>query len=94
MFILELTSIIEKGQEKEIKFKFLECGRGFMVYFCQMYTSFVLYLKGIYLTLDSWRTKIDVEGRKESIRKIPEEEGMREIELEEGLVRNFAVLLA
>ena len=72
IFIEELKSIIDKGEEEEIPFKFLERGRGFMVYFCRTYTSFVLYLKGIHLTLDSWRPNRNAEGWK--IKKVEEAE--------------------
>ena len=63
-FILELESLLEKDPRAKIPFKFLEKGRGFMVYFCRTYTSFVPYLKGIHLTLDSWRANRDAEGWK------------------------------
>jgi hypothetical protein len=42
----------------------LEKGRGFLVYFCRTYSSFVPFLKGIHLTLDSWRKNRDIEGWK------------------------------
>ena len=89
-FVLELASIIDKGPQEKIPFKFLERGRGFMVYFCRTYVSFVPYLKGIHLTLDSWRVNRDEEGWKEKRRVIPEDEGIREIELEEGMAKDFA----
>jgi hypothetical protein len=37
--------------------KQLESIRGFLVYMARTYTTFVPYLKGIHLTLDSWRDK-------------------------------------
>ena len=64
-FIAELSSILALGEKEPIPFKFLEKGRGFMVYFCRTYTSFVPYLKGIHLTLDSWRKNRDEDGWKE-----------------------------
>ena len=88
-FILELASIIDDKVDQAIPFKFLEHGRGFMVYFCRTYTSFVPYLKGIHLTLDSWRSNRDGEGWKDNMKKCPEEEGSREIELEEGMEKDF-----
>ena len=63
-FIRELVSLLKQDERAQIPFKFLEKGRGFMVYFCRTYTSFVPYLKGIHLTLDSWRSNRDTEGWK------------------------------
>ena len=45
-----------------IHFKTTEKYIGFVVYVSQTYTSLVPYLKGIYLTLNSWRNGQDVEG--------------------------------
>ncbi|GKY90814.1 hypothetical protein MPSEU_000054200 [Mayamaea pseudoterrestris] len=47
---------------KAIEFKQLERIRGFLVYVGQTYRSLVPYLKGIHLTLDSWRGNRDEEG--------------------------------
>jgi hypothetical protein len=65
-FINELHSILNTKEEVEalIDYKFLERGRGFMIYFCRTYTSFVPYLKGMHLTMDSWRKGRDKEGWK------------------------------
>ena len=77
-FVVELISLVEQGPDTMIPFKFLEKGRGFMVYFCRTYVSFVPYLKGIHLTLDSWRVNRDAEGwkykSKEGAEKEEEEE--------------------
>jgi hypothetical protein len=62
LFISELTQLLEEGSA--INHKFLERGRGFMVYFCRTYTSMTPYLKGIHLTLDSWRQGRDGDGWK------------------------------
>ena len=62
LFISELFGILERGEK--INHKFLERGRGFMVYFCRTYTSLTPFLKGLHLTLDSWREGRDEEGWK------------------------------
>ena len=48
--------------EGEIPFKQLERIVGFLVYVSQTYTCMVPYLKGIYLTLNSWRNGCDKDG--------------------------------
>ena len=52
IFISELYEL--EVARSPIPFKFLERGRGFMVYFCRTYPSFTPFLKGIHLTMDSW----------------------------------------
>lgn len=47
-----------------IDYSFLEKGRGFLVYFSRTYPSLVPYLKGIHLTLDSWRLGRTADGWK------------------------------
>ena len=47
----------------KIHFKTTESFVGFIVYVAQTYSSFVPYLKGIYLTLNSWRSGRDAEGQ-------------------------------
>jgi len=47
-----------------LDFKHLERGRGFLVYISRTYPSIVPYLKGLHLTLDSWRSNRDSEGWK------------------------------
>jgi hypothetical protein len=49
---------------KPLHFKTLEWQRGFLVYITRTYPSLVPYLKGIHLTLDSWRPNRDNEGWK------------------------------
>jgi hypothetical protein len=46
--------------------KQLERRRGFLVYVAQAYPSLVPYLKGIHLTLDSWRSGRNEDGWKRS----------------------------
>ena len=45
-----------------IPFKTLESYRGFLVYVSRTYPASVPYLKGIHLTLDSWRNRRDEDG--------------------------------
>ena len=47
-------------------FKNLERGRGFLVYLSRTYPSIVPYLKGIHLSIDSWRPHRDKAGWKQS----------------------------
>ena len=54
--------ITEVCPEGMIQFKELERVVGFLVYVAQTYTSMVPYLKGIYLTLNSWRHGRNDEG--------------------------------
>ena len=46
----------------KIEFDTTERFVGFLVYVSQTYTSFVPYLKGIYLTLNSWRPGRNSDG--------------------------------
>ncbi len=48
-----IKSCCEKGSE--IEFKPLESYRGYLIYIGRTYPAIVPYLKGIHLTLDSWR---------------------------------------
>ncbi len=61
---VNLTNSGSLNLKQGIDFKFLEKGRGFLVYFSRTYPSIVPYLKGIHLTLDSWRPNRDSEGWK------------------------------
>lgn len=66
-FIAELHELLQKyetDQSKLIDYKFMERGRGFMIYFCRTYTSFVPFLKGFHLTMDSWRPGREADGWK------------------------------
>jgi hypothetical protein len=54
----------EETPEGKIHFKTTEQFVGFMVYVSMTYTSLIPYLKGIYLTLNSWRPDRDKEGWK------------------------------
>ena len=42
--------------------KELESMRGFMIYCCRTYRNMNPYLKGVHLTIDSWRDYRDNEG--------------------------------
>jgi len=53
--------IAETGQ---ISYKHLESGGGFLIYVSRTYTWMRSYIKGIYLTLNSWRPDRDAEGWK------------------------------
>ena len=48
--------------ESPIDHKKLESSRGFLVYVSNTYRAMVPYLKGIHLTVDSWRTDRDDDG--------------------------------
>ena len=60
----ELSDCACKQVPLELDFKDLEKGHGFLVYLSRTYDPIVPYLKGIHLTLDSWRTGRDAEGWK------------------------------
>ena len=45
-----------------LPFKKLESARGYLVYTTRTYPSMVPYLKGIHLTLDSWRSRRNSDG--------------------------------
>ena len=61
-------TVINRAEERKespiFDHKQLERGRGFLVYLSRTYTSIVPYLKGIHLTLDSWREGRDLDGWK------------------------------
>ena len=87
-FISELHELLQKEEANLntlIDYKFLERGRGFMIYFCRTYTSFVPYLKGLHLTMDSWRPGRDHDGWKEKKKldrsELTKEELMEEMDL-------------
>ena len=73
-FINELAGVLDRGEK--INHKFLERGRGFMVYFCRTYTSMTPFLKGMNLTLDWWRKGRDEEGWKLRGKEIDEFDGV------------------
>ena len=50
-------------------FKPLEKARGFLVYLCRTYRSITPYLKGLHLSLDSWRALRGPDGWKLSVRE-------------------------
>lgn len=51
-------------QHEATDFKLLESHRGLLVYVSHTYPAMVPYLKGIHLTLDSWRPNRDEDGWK------------------------------
>jgi hypothetical protein len=55
---------------ESIDHKTLESYRGFLIYFSRTYPSFIPYLKGIHLTLDSWRPWRREDGWKLSMGEI------------------------
>mmetsp|Transcript_9223 Transcript_9223/g.14191 ORF Transcript_9223/g.14191 Transcript_9223/m.14191 type:complete len:92 (+) Transcript_9223:3250-3525(+) len=52
----------KKGLEGYIHHKTAERYHGFLVYVSRTYDALVLYLKGLHLTLDSWRPEQDKDG--------------------------------
>jgi hypothetical protein len=56
----------------------MRCHRGFLVYLVQTYPSLDPYLKGIHLTLDSWRPLWGADGWKLSLREIQQAINERE----------------
>ena len=52
------------GIKPDMDYKTLESYRGFLIYVARTYTTLVPYLKGIPLTLDSWRPNRDDDGWK------------------------------
>ena len=62
--ILELDENLTDNPIYHLNHKQLEKSRGFLVYLTQTYPSLNPYLKGIHLTLDSWRPHRDDDGWK------------------------------
>ena len=80
-FIRELSSLVAVNEL--IPFKFLERGRGFMVYFCRTYPSFTPFLKGIHLTMDVWRAGRNEEGWKnKKFNKKEQEHFIRDLDMD------------
>jgi hypothetical protein len=52
------------SRDGSLDFKSLESKRGFLIYVTRTYPSMVPYLKGMHLTLDSWRPYRDADGWK------------------------------
>lgn len=79
------------GVSNSLEFKKLESIRGFLVYVSQAYPAMQTYLRGIHMTLDSWRPGRDEEGWKLGARArnlIALLEALRDeggAELEEGM---------
>ena len=59
--LLWLRTALEEDPSR-IPFKQLESERGFLVYITRTYPAAVPYLKGVHLTLDSWREGRDEDG--------------------------------
>jgi hypothetical protein len=59
-----VTNLKTWSNQSNIPHKELEKVRGFLVYVSLTYTGMVPYLKGIHLTLDSWRNNRDDDGWK------------------------------
>ena len=55
-----------ESAESPLHFKSLESNVGFIVYVAMTYTSMIPYLKGIYLTLNSWRGNRNKDGWKDT----------------------------
>ena len=79
-FINLVAKLIEEG--RDLDHEMLEKGRGFMVYFCRTYTSLTPFLKGINLTLDSWRKGRDDDGWKN---KTLTDKSLGSLETDDGL---------
>lgn len=62
--VLEIQRVLREDQGN-FDYKTLEQQRGFLVYVSRTYPLLVPYLKGIHLTLDSWRPYRDKEGWKD-----------------------------
>lgn len=67
-YVRDWLKIVSQARDRKetaiLEHKPLEQGRGFLVYLSRIYTSMVPYLKGIHLTLDSWRDGRDTDGWK------------------------------
>lgn len=61
-YVSSMLATVMAGQP--LVHKDLERQRGFLVYVTRTYPAFVPYLKGIHLTLDSWRGGRDADGWK------------------------------
>jgi hypothetical protein len=60
------SEVLGEDSAGGLNHKQLERCRGFLVYVAQAYPSLVLYLKGIHLTLDGWRSGRNEDGWKRS----------------------------
>jgi len=83
-WIQQLLSCEHNGTVGMLEHKHLEQGRGFLVYLSRTYTTIVPYLKGIHLTLDSWRQGRDEDGWKLKLngRRLFEDDDIRSAHLE------------
>jgi len=62
-------------QVDQVDRKRLEQVRGYLIYVSRTYRWMVPYLKGLHLTIDSWREDRDVEGYRRKRPRRPKEEG-------------------
>jgi hypothetical protein len=69
----------------DINFKTLESYRGFLIYFSRTYPSCIPFLKGIHLTLDSWRPWRREDGWKFPLSEIRTMLGEKEEPFDSGL---------
>jgi hypothetical protein len=60
------VEVLGKDSAGGLNHKQIERRRGFLVYVDRAYPSLVTYLKGIYLTLDSWRSDRNEDGWKQT----------------------------
>jgi hypothetical protein len=69
LIIQELTHLLQTREQ--LPFKLLEQHRGFLVYLGRTYPSMVPYLKGLHLTIDSWRPNRGMDGwRDDSVQQV------------------------
>jgi hypothetical protein len=58
----DLQDRLQDTQRTGLLLSFLESSRGFLVHLQQVYPALTPYLKGLYLTIDSWRGNRDEDG--------------------------------
>jgi hypothetical protein len=81
--VVELREMVQKDVDRLDRNR-LEQIRGFLIYVARTYNFFTPYLKGLHLTIDSWRPDRDEEGyRKKPERKGRSKEGPSDEEEEE-----------
>jgi hypothetical protein len=60
----DLSGYLSSPEPLGLDLTFLESTRGFLIHMQQVYPSLTPYLKGLHLTIDSWRPNRDSEGWK------------------------------
>lgn len=85
-WLKQVQDAVDLDESPELEHKPLEQGRGFLVYLSRTYTSIVPYLKGIHLSLDSWRDGRDRDGWKVRMnaRRINDEDPLEVDSLQHG----------